>query len=92
MNKKELKLRRMTKKVWVLVGIGLLWIFGTIYVSVNAKTVSTRELINLAFSSIGGFGIVSATILNVWNALDTSRNNLNGLKIQRNNTKRCLKT
>ena len=73
----------MSKKIWVLVGIGLLWIFGTIYILLNAKTVSARELFNLAFTSIGGFGIVSATILNVWNALDTSRNNLKQFEFQR---------
>ena len=79
-NEKKL---RITSKIGVLAGIGFLWIFGTVYFLPNVKTASTKQLIDLAFSSIGGFGIVSATILNVWNALDTSRNNLKQIEFQK---------
>ncbi len=82
MNKKELKLK-LTKKIYFVVVIGLLWIFGTIYFLPSAQAVSTREKIKLIFSSIGGFGIVCATVLNVWNSLDVSRNNLKQIEFKK---------
>ncbi len=82
MGKKFLK-RIMTKKVLVLVLIGILSILMAIVIYLKDERDSSIELFKLVLSSIGGFGIVSATILNVWNALDTSKNNLKQMEFQK---------
>ena len=73
----------MTKKVLVLVLIGILSILMAIVIYLKDERDSSIELFKLVLSSIGGFGIVSATILNVWNALDTSKNNLKQMEFQK---------
>jgi len=68
----------MERKYSVIIIIGVFWILGTIgfALSIDVPSQYSRniEIIKLVFLSIGAFGVISATHLNIYNSLESTQN------------------
>jgi len=60
-------------------GLFVLWVLGTIGF-IYGKVHDDIENIKIILLSLGGFGVVSATLLNIWNSWDASSNVLSQIK------------
>jgi hypothetical protein len=68
----------MERKYNVIIIIGVFWIIGTIglalFIDVPSQSSRNLEIIKLFFLSIGAFGVISATYLNIYNSLESTQN------------------
>jgi len=61
----------MKSRIIAVILLFILWVLGTY--GVVDLTKPTEEIMKLIFISLGGYGVVSATLINIWNAWDTSK-------------------
>lgn len=63
----------MKERIIAIVILLVCWSIGTIGMLMNIDGLGGYKAARLIFVSIGGYGILSATVLNIWNAWDASR-------------------